>query len=146
MIVKAAGKEIRIDIKQDAKSGPSARIVSVSQEHNVFSGMAKGMNIKVKFQTSGMLNKRVTATAWFYYADNTTRLNNGYGGQVHVSNSDTAPYEETTFTMTLFLPYQSLNMARGFNGSLSFDIVISDSSGNRLAGQDNYSFTYSLPW
>lgn len=146
MKVKAAGQEIRIDIKQEACSGPSATITSIEQEHNVFSGYSKGMRIKLKFDVSGMLNRTVKATAWFYYGDNTTKLNNGYGGQVCVSKSDTAPYENTTFTMTLFMPYQSLNMARGFNGKLSFDIVISDSSGNKLARQDNSTFTYSQPW
>ena len=143
MKVKAEGREIRIDIKQEASSGPSATITSIEQEHNVYNGYAKGMRIKLKFDVSGMLNRTVKATAWFYYGDNTTKLNNGYGGQVNVSKSDTAPYENTTFTMTLFMPYQSLNMAPGFNGTLSFDIVISDTSGNKLARQDNSRFTYS---
>ena len=143
MKVKAEGQEIRIDIKQEASSGPSATITSIEQEHNVYNGYTKGMRIKLKFDVSGMLNRTVKATAWFYYGDNTTKLNNGYGGQVNVSKSDTAPYENTTFTMTLFMPYQSLNMASGFSGTLSFDIVISDTSGNKLARQDNSRFTYS---
>lgn len=146
MKVKAAGQEIRIDIEQAACSGPTATITSVEQEHNVFNGYNKGMNIKLKFDVSGMLNRTITATAWFYYADNTTKLNNGYGGQVNVSRSDTAPYENTTFTMTLFMPYQGLNMAPGFNGSLSFDINITDSSGNSLVRKNNYSFNYSRPY
>lgn len=145
MKVKAAGHEIRIDIKQEAASGPSATITSVEQEHNVFNGYTKGMKINLKFDVNGMLNKTVNTTAWFYYSDNTTRLKNGYGGQVNVSRSDTAPYENTTFTVTLFMPYQSLNMAHGFNGYLSFDIIISDSSGNRLAKQENNRFTYFQP-
>lgn len=91
MKVKADGHEIRIDIEQAAFSGPTASITSVEQEHNVYNGYNKGMNIKLKFDVSGMLNKTITATAWFYYADNTTKLNNGYGGQVNVSRSDTAP-------------------------------------------------------
>lgn len=146
MKVKAAGQEIRIDITQEACSGPSATITSVEQEHNVFNGYVKGMRIKLKFDVSGMQYRTIKATAWFYYGDNTTQLNSRYGGQVHVSNSDTAPYENTTFTMTLFMPYQSLNMAPGFNGYLSFDVVISDSSGNKLARQNNNSFTYSQGW
>lgn len=141
--VKAAGKEIRIDIEQDPYSGPSATITSIEQEHNIFNGYSKGMRIKLKFDVSGMKDRTVKAIAWFYYGDNTTKLNNGYGGQVSASNSDTAPYENTTFTMQLFMPYQSLNMAPGFNGSLSFDIVITDSSGNQLARQNNSQFTYS---
>lgn len=142
MIVEAAGQEIRIDIKQEASSGPSANITSIEQEDNVFSGNSKGMRINLEFDVSGMQNRTVKATAWFYYGDNTTKLNNGYGGQVNVSKSDIAPYENTTFTMTLFMPYQALNMAPGFNGTLSFDVVITDSSGKTLVRKNNNTFTY----
>lgn len=143
MKVKAAGKEIRIDIEQAASSGPTASITSIEQVHNVMNGFVKGMNIKLKFDVSGMQGRTVRATAWFYYADNSTKLNNAYGNQVSVSRSDTAPYENTTFTMTLFMPYQGLNMTYGWSGSLTFDIAIYDSSGNKLARQDNNSFTFS---
>lgn len=143
MKVKAAGKEIRIDIEQAASSGPTASITSIEQVHNVMNGFVKGMNIKLKFDVSGMQGRTVRATAWFYYADNSTKLKNAYGNQVSVSRSDTAPYENTTFTMTLFMPYQGLNMAYGWSGSLTFDIAIYDSSGNKLARQDNNSFTFS---
>lgn len=143
MKVKAAGKEIRIDIEQEASSGPTASITSVEQIHNVKNGYVKGMNLKLKFDVSGMQGRMVKATAWFYYADNSTKLNNAYGGQVSVSSSDRAPYENTTFTMNLFMPYPGLNMAPGWSGSLSFDIVIYDGSGNVLARKNNYSFTFS---
>lgn len=143
MKVKAAGKEIKISIEQAAATGPTASITSIDQTHNVFNGYVKGMNIKLKFDVSGMQGRRIKATAWFYYADNTTKLNNAYGGQVQVSNSDIAPYENTTFTMTLFMPYQGLNMAYGWRGSLSFDIAIYDDNGNKLVRQDNNTFTYS---
>lgn len=143
MKVKAAGKEIRIDIEQAASSGPTASITSIEQVHNVMNGFVKGMNIKLKFDVSGMQGRTVRATAWFYYADNSTKLNNAYGNQVSVSRTDTAPYENTTFTMTLFMPYQGLNMAYGWSGSLTFDIAIYDSSGNKLARQDDNSFTFS---
>lgn len=143
MKVKAAGKEIRIDIEQEASSGPTASITSVEQIHNVINGYVKGMNLKLKFDVSGMQGRIVKATAWFYYADNSTKLNNAYGGQVSVSSSDRAPYENTTFTMNLFMPYPGLNMVPGWSGSLSFDIVIYDGSGNVLARKNNYSFTFS---
>ena len=143
MKVKAAGKEVRINIEQAASSGPTATITSIEQVHNVINGYVKGMNIKLKFDVSGMQYRTVKATAWFYYADNSTKLNNTYGGQVSVSKSDTAPYEDTAFTMTLFMPYRGLNMAYGWNGTLTFDIVIYDSSGNKLTRQDNNSFTFS---
>ena len=63
-----------------------------------------------------------------------------------VSKSDTAPYENTTFTMNLFIPYSNLNMAPGWSGYLSFDIVVKDSSGNQLVRKNNQSFSYVQSW
>lgn len=146
MKVKAAGHEIRIDIEQDECSEPTASITSIEQVHNVFNGFTKGMNIKLKFSVSGMKGRSVKATALFYYGDNVTELKNIYGGQVQISKSDVAPYEDTDFTMTLFIPYQSLNMGRGWNGSLSFDVIVSDSAGKKLARENNSTFTYYQPF
>ncbi len=143
MKVKAAGKEVRIDIQQDAVSGPTAEITSIEQVHNVYRNGSKGMEIKLKYTVDGMKGRSVTATAWFYYGDNTTRLNNTSGGQVRTSYSDTSPYESTIFTTTLFLPYTQLNMSSGWKGTLSFDVVISDSSGNQLVRKNNNLFTFT---
>ena len=139
--VVAGNKEVRIDISQEG--GPSAEINRIRQKHNVINGYSKGLQIEVEFDVSNMKGKRVTATALFYYGDNTTPLNSAWGGQVSISKSDTAPYTNTTFTMNLFIPYQNLNMAPGWSGNLSFDIVIKDSNGKKLARENNQSFTYS---
>lgn len=146
MKVKAAGKEIKISIEQAAATGPTASITSIDQTHNVSNGFTRGMNITIEFDVSGMKNRTVKATALFYYGDNTTQLNNAYGGQVSTSKSDTAPFDDTTFTMTLFMPYTSLNMRGSGSTTLSFDILISDSSGNKLARTNNNTFTYSQGW
>ena len=139
--VVAGDKNVRIDISQEG--GPSAEINRIRQKHNVINGYSKGLQIEVEFDVSNMKGKRVTATALFYYGDNTTPLNSAWGGQVSISKSDTAPYTNTTFTMNLFIPYQNLNMAPGWSGNLSFDIVIKDSNGKKLARVNNQSFTYS---
>lgn len=139
--VVAGDKDVRIDISQEG--GPSAEINRIRQKHNVINGYSKGMQIEVEFDVSNMKGKRVTATALFYFGDNTTPLNSAWGGQVSISKSDTAPYTNTTFTMNLFIPYQNLNMAPGWSGNLSFDIVIKDSNGKKLARENNQSFTYS---
>lgn len=141
MKVKTGNHEVRIDITQP--SGKKAEIISVEQEHNVFNGYSKGMSIIAKYSVANMKGELIKCTAWFYYGDNSTRLNNGYGGQVNASDSSTSDYDNTTFTTRLFVPYQSLNMGSGWNGTLSFDIVISDSSGTTLVRKDNYTFTYS---
>lgn len=143
MKVTANGKEIRIDITQNAATGPTVNITSVKQEHNVFRGLVKGINIVVIYEVNGMQNKTVTATAWFYQSDNKTKLIAADWSQVHSSSSGTAPYESTTFTSNLFMPYTGLNMAKGFSGTLTFDIAITDSSGNQLARLNNQAFTFS---
>ena len=139
--VVAGDKEVRIDISQEG--GPSAEINHIRQKHNYYNGYSKGLQIEIEFDVSNMKGKRVTATALFYYGDNITPLNSAWGGQVSISESDTAPYANTTFTMYLFIPYQNLNMAPGWSGNLSFDIVIKDSNGKKLARENNQSFTYS---
>lgn len=144
MKVKAGDKSVRIDILQEG--GSSAEINRIRQTHNFINGYSKGLLIEVEFDVSNMKGKRVTATALFYYGDNTTPLNSAWGGQVSISESDTAPYPNTRFTMNLFIPYQNLNMAPGWSGNLSFDIVIKDSNGNKLARENNQSFTYSQGW
>ena len=143
MKIKSAGQEIRIDIEQAAGAVPTASITSVDQVHNVMSDNMKGMDIELKFDVEGMLDRKVKATALFFYGNNSTALMSPFGGQVSVSKSNTAPYENTTFTMTLFLPYQWLNMAPGWSGTLSFDIVIYDDSGSVLTRKNNNKFTYS---
>lgn len=143
MKIKAAGKEIRIDIEQAAGSDSSASITSIEQFHNVSNGYVQGMNIKLKFDVRGMQGRKITATAWFYYVDNITKLKDISGNHVRVSNSDIALYENTTFTMTLFMPYQSLNMAYGWIGTLSFDVAIYDDYGNKLDRQENNIFVFS---
>lgn len=139
--VVAGDKDVRINITQ--AGGPSAEINRIRQKHNVINGYSKGLQIEVEFDVSNMKGKRVTATALFYYGDNTTPLNSAWGGQVSISKSATAPHTNTTFTMNLFIPYQNLNMAPGWSGNLSFDIVIKDSNGKKLARENNQSFTYS---
>ncbi len=144
MEVMTGSERFRINISQEANSGPTASITSIDQEHNVYQGERKGMRIKLKFDVSGMKDRRIEAIAWFYHSDNVTLLKRADGnGQVRTSKTDTAPYEDTTFNMTLFLPYSSLNMPNGFDGELSFDIVIQDASGNALTRNDNNRFTFT---
>lgn len=144
--IKSGGIEKRIDIRQDGNVQPAAEINNIVQQHNVFQSFVKGMNIKVEFDVTNMKGRSVTATALFYYADNTSPLKSQWGSQVSVSKSDTAPYENTTFTMNLFIPYSNLNMAPGWSGYLSFDIVVKDSSGNQLVRKNNQSFSYMQSW
>lgn len=145
--IKAGDVVKRVNVTQKGEIKPSATITSITQSHNQpYNMYTNCMKITVKFETSKLQNKRIYCYAYFYGADNVTPLHTQFGNQVSTSNSDTAPYEYTTFTMTLVMSYLDLNMAPGFSGYLTFDIVIKDSSGNVLARQDNNSFSYTRGW
>lgn len=143
MKIKTGDHEVRIDIKQEGKP----RRVSIDRiwvDHNVFFGFAKGMKIHAKINAVGYNGTKLNLYCYFYYGDNTTPLRNQYGGQVQVSGTGNVTYDDAVFEdYTFNVPYGSLNMGPGWSGTLSFDLVIKDSSGNVLARDDNNSFTYS---
>lgn len=143
MKVKAAGKEIRIDISQDANSGPSAEIENIWVDHNQMNGWYKGMYIHVKFSINGMKGRRCNVIAAFYYGDNSTPLRNQYGGNLTYNaygnvNHDPGRYDD----FTLFVPYSGLYLVGSGIANFSFDIIINDDSGNKLARHNNIQFTY----
>ncbi len=143
MKIKAGDKEVRIDITQSGQP----RRVSIDRiwvDHNVFFGLAKGMKIHAKINVVGYNGSKLNLYCYFYYGDNTTPLKTQYGGQVQVSGTGNVTYDDAVFEdYTFNMPYGSLNMGPGWSGTLSFDLVIKDSSGNVLARKDNNTFTYS---
>lgn len=144
MKVKAAGQEIRIDIEQAANSGPTASIENVWVDYNVFNGMVKGMKIHSKYTVEGMYGKTINYCLEFYYADNTTPLKSVYGNNLTFMSAGVANYESCVWNDSwIFVPYSDLNMARGFNGTLSFDVIIKDGNGNKLARKNNITFKFS---
>lgn len=143
MKVKAGNKEVRIDISQSGQPR-GASINRVWVDHNVFFGLAKGMKIHAKINVVGYNGSKLNLYCYFYYGDNTTPLKTQYGGQVQVSGTGNVTYDDAVFEdYTFNMPYGSLNMGPGWSGTLSFDLVVKDSSGNVLARKDNNTFTYS---
>lgn len=143
MKIKTGNHEVRIDISQSANP-KKVSIDRVWVDHNVFFGLSKGMKIHAHISVAGYNGSKFSMYCFFYYEDNTTPLRNPYGGQVQVSTTGNVTYDNAEWTdLTFNMPYSSLNMGRGWSGTLSFDLVIKDSSGNVLAREDNNSFTYS---
>ena len=141
MKVKAAGKEIRIDITQSGKKGPSAVINNLWVEHNVFNGMSKGMRIHINLTVNGMLGKTVKYCVFFYLSDNTTRLINMYGGHISSSATSRADYESCTWSdWWIFVPYQWLYAAANRSNYCSFDVEIQDLNRNLLVRNANTQF------
>lgn len=145
MKVKAAGKEIRIDIKQKPGTGITAEITNVWTDFNVWNGLVKGMKIHCKFDVNGMKGRSVQMKLAFFYDDNVTPLKSTYGTDLTATgNYHSVTYDNATFSdLWIFVPYTALNMAAGFNGSLSFDVMMLDYAGNVLARKNNNQFTFS---
>lgn len=141
--VKASGQEIRVNVRQDAASGPSAVINSVTVDHNVFQNYQIGMKVHVDLNVAGLKGRTVYCRLRFYYGDNTTALHDAWGNSLVKSDSDESTYNNTHWSdWPIFVPYAFLNMAPGF-WSLSFDVVIQDAAGNQLARENNIQFTLS---
>ena len=141
MKIKAGNKEVRIDITQSGKKGPSAVINNLWVEHNVFNGMIKGMRIHINLTVNGMLGKTVKYCVFFYLNDNTTRLINMYGGHISSSATGRATYESSTWSdWWIFVPYQWLYAAANRSNYCSFDVEIQDLNGNLLVRNANTQF------
>lgn len=159
MKVKAGDKEVRIDIKQEAKKGPSATINNVWVNHNVSKMSTRVvfipyvgwqqvpetvyvMQIHVDFSVYHMQNRTVNVCVFFYdsYGNKMRSSNSQYrtsDGQVSVQSRSTASYEYSHWSdYVLEIPYSVMT-----KGSNQFDVQIYDSSGNFMASSGNDSFT-----
>lgn len=140
-VVKAGSYEMRINITQSASTKPSATIESVWVEHNVIVNGLSGMNIHTKFSVANQKDKDVYVYAFFYYVDNVTVLHDPYGNDLSIYKNVSPTYDNSTYNdLVLFMPYVSLNLPVGSNGTLSFDICIRDESGEKLARKNNTQF------
>jgi len=141
MKVKAAGKEIRIDITQDANSGPSATINKLWVDHNVFNGLVKGMKIHIDLNVEGMKGRTVKYCVFFYKEDNQTKLINMYGNHISSSATATSDYENCHWPdWWIFVPYTNIFGAANSNGRFSLDVEIQNANGKLLKRQENYQF------
>lgn len=141
MKVKAAGKEIRIDISQDACSGPTAKVNRLWVDHNVFNGMVKGMKIHIDLDVNGMKGRTVKYCVFFYKEDNRTKLVNIYGNQVSASSTGTSSYDNCNWSdWWIFVPYTNIFSAANSNGRFSLDVEIQDINGKLLTRHENYQF------
>lgn len=141
MKIKAGNKEVRIDILQEAKKGPSAEIKNLWVDHNVMNGLLKGMKIHIKLNVNGMKGRTIKYCVFFYKEDNTTKLVNMFGKHISSSITDTAPYKSTEWSdWWIFVPYNIIFGASNSNGRFSLDVEIQDISGNLLTRKDNYQF------
>lgn len=143
MKVKANGKEVRIDIKQDGRTGPYAEIEELWVDHDVTEDNIKGMRIHTTYKVSGLLNQTIFCKIAFYQGDNITPLHDQSGRSLIKQVQGDAIYEESIWRdRKIFIPYSFLNMGPG-TGTLSFDVIITDEKGNTLVRKDNYQFQYT---
>lgn len=141
MKIKAGDKEVRIDITQNPKPGPTATIENVWVDHNAWNGMVKGMKIHIKLNVSGYKGRTVKYCVFFYQSDNSTKLVNMYGNHISSSATSTSDYENCTWNdWWIFVPYAQIFGAANANGRYSFDVEIQTTSGNLLVRNENNQF------
>src|SRR5216684_1034393 len=127
----------------------SARIV-----HNVTVDGVKGMRVHAKFHVRYGKGVPSMMIAYFYYddADNTplksgdANFRDAKGGvSCHVNFTpayDPAVYDD----LTLFMPYEALNMESGEVYDLKFYLALYDKEGGRFFGKSGwYKFKLTMP-
>ncbi len=141
MKIKAGDKEVRIDITQAGKPGPTATIDNVWVDHNAWNGMVKGMKIHIKLNVSGYKGRTIKYCVFFYQSDNSTKLVNMYGNHISSSATSTPNYDNSTWNdWWIFVPYAQIFGAANATGRYSFDVEIQTANGNLLVRNDNNQF------
>lgn len=144
MLVKAAGKEIRINITQEAKSSPSAEINSVNIEHNTFRDGWKGMIVHVDLSVSGLMGRKCYAVANIYNAVNHFALITPQGGALEPYAIGNVNHEHGHFDdLEIFIPYAAIILSSGGSNTFYLNVSIYDDERNELDKSDNLSF-YSM--
>lgn len=155
--VKCGSKEVRINLSQSGSSYSSnsssnsrvtASITKIWADYNVSDAYGnKGMNIHVKFDINGMLNRTGKAVAYFYRSNGTALvdMNNSYrttNGKVSVGKDFVPNYENCTFNdLVMFIPYSELHLYS--NTSCYFTVSIWNGN-SELAISDKYNFEISF--
>ena len=149
MKVKAGGKEIRIDIKQEGKRSATT-IHNTWITHNLTRSMWNGymwvnvsyMRIHCHFDVEGHKGENIRVCAFFYFA-NGNRVNavnpefRTSDGQATVQGNGHCDYEGTEWKdYSLDIPYYALP-----KGNLTVQIQIQDKNGGFLANSSHTSFT-----
>jgi len=141
MKIKAGDKEVRIDISQNPKPGPTATIENVWVDHNAWNGMVKGMKIHIKLRVAGYKGRTVKYCVFFYQSDNTTKLVNMYGNHISQSATSTSDYDDCTWNdWWIFVPYTNIFGARNATGRYSFDVEIQKTDGSLMTRNENNQF------
>ena len=121
--IESDGIERRVNITQEGVSsyGNSSNVTGIVRnvwvDHNVSDSYGnKGMNIHVKFDINGMLNRRGQTAAYFYYTNgNPLKDTNGRcctsDGNVATHIDFIPNYENCTFNdLSIFMPYSELHI------------------------------------
>lgn len=158
MKIKAGDKEVRIDIKQTGKQGPTVKIEKVWVEHNVVKVVnksvynvyfgwqqvpttVKAMRIHVKFNADLMKGRKVRVCAYFDDSNGSAMIGSDSDyitstGQVTVQGNGTATYEHSTWNdFTLEIPNSAIK--NGDNNR--FMIQIHDDKGHTVA-ESGYTY------
>lgn len=144
--VKAGSYEERINILQygSQTQNGSANIERIWCTHSEYQNGVLGMKIHVKFSVMNKLNETIYVYAYMFQGDNSTPLHDRSGNNLKFHAAGTPNYNSCEFSdFVIFVPLDELNMAPNLGSIvLSFDIVVSDASGNELDRRNNTTFIF----
>jgi hypothetical protein len=129
-----------------APEDPEATYHSARVVHNVTVGGKKGMRIHASFTVKYGLDNPCKLIAYFYYdgADGEpleagdAKYQNAEGG-VSTSTNFTPKYDPAFYKdLTLFIPYEALNMEEDAEHDLKFYLALYDQSGKRFFGKSGW--------
>ena len=142
--IKAGNKTVRIYCVQNAPQNENEiNITSINTNHNIWKNGQKGMNITVYFNATGFQGERLYVNLYFYFSDGKPLkdYNNNYrteDGNVATSQTYTPYSDNTSTSVTLFMPYDELHMAKGNHRIKYYASILHDRKS--YASSSYYSF------
>lgn len=143
--IVAGKKTLKVNCTQNAPQNV-INITSINQYHNVFNNGKKGMNITVSFNAIGFQGKTLYVNVYFY--NNNGNALKDYNGSYRTTDGYVATYQTYTpssnnisTSITVFMPYDELHMAKG-NYNLKFFSSITQ-GGKSWTSSTYQNFTFN---
>ena len=134
---------------------PTATIIRVWAEYNVYENNLRGMRINTRFTVQNMLNRTGSVSVWFYNKDGSKLMSvsgnsrfKTVGGQVTVWGYFRPDFQDAIFSndgyFRLFMPYNEFGISSGGRTDLWFQVGIFDDNNNQIEISNSYPFWIEL--
>lgn len=130
-------KEVRITVDQAPVQGTADLTDLHFGDSEIDTGVF-GINVRSTIEALNMAGRNITVSVIFHESDGTTPLLNANGEPIVASaTKENISSNGVRFGINVDIPYSDLNLAAGFHGTISFDVVVTDEQGNILSQAKN---------